>query len=312
MELPSQGLSLLYVNELARVIAATGDITIERASADAAAIVRFVAEGGEPFAQHKAAELAAARAAGTPLGHVLGFRDFLGLRFVTTTDVLVPHPCTEILTLLCGHIIERDDLDPRIGCEVGVGCGAVSISLLSRYENLVMLASEVSDAARAVAADNASRLLGAGHERLRLFSVQALDHVIEPFTEIGVSDFSVDLIVSNPPYLLSDDDISAEYRDHMPDISLYAPNGDALLFYREIAKWAPQVLSTTGFVALETRTARVHDVARLFAANGLEVSVWDKAAVDHTVNLDELHPLDRSRPFRNHSYLIAHRPEARA
>ena len=130
------------------------------------------------------------RAAGEPLAYITGVREFWSLPLVTTPEVLVPRPETELMVERCLAILGAG---PRSVADLGTGSGAIALALARERPAWQILATDASAAALEVAAINRERL-GAGNVQLRLGSW------CQP---LGTQHF--DAIVSNPPYVAEDD-----------------------------------------------------------------------------------------------------------
>lgn len=176
------------------------------------------------------------RAAGEPLAYLVGAREFYGRRFAVTPAVLIPRPETEALVeWAIGHA-------PRGArvLDLGVGSGAIALTLALERPDLVVTATDRSSEAIAVAADNAQRL-GAAGVALRAGDWYAALDAGERF----------ELIVSNPPYVhagdphLAEGDLRFEPRDALTD------GADGLDALRRIVGGATGRLSPGGGIALE-------------------------------------------------------------
>ncbi|WP_204114087.1 peptide chain release factor N(5)-glutamine methyltransferase [Shimia biformata] len=206
--------------------------------------------------EQRAAEYLDRRIAREPLSHILGQRAFFNHAFTVTADVLDPRPETEALVLAALNTRFSDVLD------LGTGSGAIIISLLAARPAARGLATDLSEAALAVAGDNATRIGVA--DRLRLAQSDWFSSVVGRF----------DLIVSNPPYIALD-----EMPDLAPELA-YEPRmaltdeGDGLSAYRRIAVGAADHLADNGRVMVEIGWQQGPDVAAIFKAAGLvEVAI---------------------------------------
>lgn len=135
--------------------------------------------------------LALRRLAGEPMAYLLGHREFMGHRFRVTPDVLIPRPDTEVLVETALECI--DGLTGPMVLDLGTGSGAIAVSIALARRDARVMASDVSAAALAVAAANAWELTAA------VRFVEGSWYEAVPVGE------GFDLIVSNPPYVASDD-----------------------------------------------------------------------------------------------------------
>lgn len=194
----------------------------------------------------------AARAARQPVGQIVGERLFWGRRFRVTRDTLDPRPETE-------GLIEAALAEPfATVLDLGTGTGCIAVTLLAERPAAHGIATDLSPAALAVAAENAAALGAASRLELRLSDWFA-----------AVPE-RVDLILSNPPYIAADemDTLAPEVRLWEPHLAL-SPGGDGLDAYRAIARGAPAHLRPGGRLLLEIGAAQGRAVAGLVEAAGL-------------------------------------------
>lgn len=166
-------------------------------------------EAVSPQNADRALDLFRRRAAGEPAAYLLGVREFYGREFSVDPRVLVPRPETE-------HLVEAAlglDLPPTARVlDVGVGSGAIAVTLGLERPGWRITATDVSPGALAVARRNAHRL-GA---RIALVGCDLT-------TALDLATF--DLVVANLPYLAPEErhEISREVLDHEPSLALFAP-----------------------------------------------------------------------------------------
>ncbi len=179
-------------------------------------------------------ELVERRCAGVPTQYLTGVQEFFGLEFEVTPDVLIPRPETEHLVEAALEVARPGD---RI-VDVGTGSGCVAIALKSKLPDVYVGACDVSPAALEVAGRNAKRL-GAKIE----FFAGDLAEALRPA--------SVDLLVSNPPYVPLADlpGLQRELRAE-PSTALFGGE-DGLEAYRRLAPQAAVVLRPGGRLLLE-------------------------------------------------------------
>ena len=125
------------------------------------------------------------RAAREPFQYITGKQEFYGLDFIVSPDVLIPRPETEIIVENAIEVLKKKS-NPRF-CEIGVGSGCISISILNEIKTATAIGVDISENALQIARQNAEK------------------HSVENRLELKVSDMfsnikdkKFDLIVSNP------------------------------------------------------------------------------------------------------------------
>jgi release factor glutamine methyltransferase len=196
------------------------------------------------------------RLVGEPIQYITGETEFYGLPFRVTRDVLVPRRETEHLVEWVLDLASRFAA-PRI-VDVGTGSGAIAVALAYKLQNAQFTAIDLSDAALAVARENAERNSVAG--RVRFLRGDLL---------VPVAEERFDLVVSNPPYVpaIDRDSLAVEVRDYEPALALFAGD-DGLEVYRRLIPTAHAALAPGGFVALEIGFGQSEAVETLLADTG--------------------------------------------
>lgn len=196
------------------------------------------------------------RIAHEPVSRILGSREFYGRLFKVTPDVLDPRADTEALVELVLDIVRGDQaLQGEITiADIGVGSGAILVTLLAELPKARGIAIDVSEAALVVAADNA--LTHGVADRMTTVATRGLQGITQP----------LDIIVSNPPYIVSSDiaGLDASVRQFDPHLALDG-GPDGLQIYREIASDI-RLLSQNCWVALEFGSGQLLDVQGIFSA----------------------------------------------
>ena len=194
------------------------------------------------------------RAAREPLQYITGRQEFYGLDFRVTSDVLIPRPETEIIVENAIEIL-KPRKETRF-CEIGVGSGCISVSILHNIETASALGLDVSEKALEVAKLNA--------ENHRVFDRLNLK-VSDVFDALTAEKF--DVIVSNPPYIPQRDiaDLQAEVRDFEP-LSALTDGAGGLSIIEKIVRGAPEFLNSNGFLLMEIGFGQAAAVKRLFDA----------------------------------------------
>lgn len=143
------------------------------------------------------------RATGLPVAYVTGEKEFWGLTFRVTPDVLIPKPDTETLVERAIETLAKGYAQGgahRAALDVCTGSGCVAVALARSVPGLLVTATDISEAALRVAEGNA-RKLGPQDRPIRLVIGDLRDGLPPPSTP---SSPGYDLIVSNPPYVPSD------------------------------------------------------------------------------------------------------------
>lgn len=218
--------------------------------------------------------LVSARARGKPVAYLTGHKEFYGLDFRVGPGVLVPRPETEHLVDAALELLKQDERGaPRIA-DVGTGAGAIACSLAAERSDAVLLATELAPAPCRTAAANAQALGVA--ERLCVLRADLLT---------PVRNASLDLVVSNPPYLATGDPrIDQHVVSHEPALALFAGQ-DGLAVYRRLLPEALRVLRPGGHLVLELGEGQREAVAALTTQAGLRTGrcVKDLAGIDRVL-----------------------------
>lgn len=197
------------------------------------------------------------RADGVPLAYLLGEREFHGLSLEVTPAVLVPRPDTETLVDWAMGILSSEGPLGQLAhpdvIDLGTGSGAIAIAVQHACPRARVTAVDASPDALAVACRNAARLAPAVACRHGLW----LD---------GVTDASLDLILSNPPYVALGDPHWPGLR-HEPREAL-ASGPDGLDDLRLIGADAPRCLRPGGWILLEHGADQGASVRSLLADAG--------------------------------------------
>lgn len=211
------------------------------------------------------------RAAREPLQYIRGHQEFYGLDFIVTPDVLIPRPETEILVENAVKALRTKD-SPTF-CEVGVGSGCISVSILHQVPNATAVGLDISENALEIAKKNAEK-----HAVVNRLTFLRSD------VFAALADRRFDMIVSNPPYVpLSDfETLQPEVRDFEPHVAL-TDGADGLSIIEKIVTGAPQFLHPGGSLLMEIGFAQAEAAGRL-----LDRQIWQ-----HLEFIDDLQSIPR-------------------
>lgn len=203
-----------------------------------------------------------------PLQHIVGYQEFMGLRFMVNSDVLIPRQDTEILV----EEVMRYLHDGMRILDMCTGSGCILLSLLQYSNDCEGVGSDISEAALAVARTNAEHL-----QKDAAFVQSDLFENIEG---------KYDVIVSNPPYIPTKviETLEAEVRDYDPMNALDGKE-DGLHFYRRIVDKAGEYLYSGGMLFFEIGHDQAEAVKSLMMEAGyVDVSVCkDLGGLDRVV-----------------------------
>lgn len=214
-------------------------------------------------------------AEGEPLAYLVGEREFYGLPFSVTPDVLIPRPETEALVdLALAWAHTRSLPSPRI-VDVGTGSGAIAVTLALKLPHARVIGVDISWEALLIARVNAQRHGVA--ERLSLVLGDLLEALIGPF----------DAILANPPYVSEAELEALEVGRWEPRVALDG-GPDGLDLVRRLLEQAPKRLAPGGLLALEIGADQGDRVAALCRATfpHAEVAILpDLAGLDRVVRV---------------------------
>lgn len=205
------------------------------------------------------------RKSGYPIQYILGKQEFMGLDFYVKEGVLIPRPDTEILVeniieLVKSKYFKDKELIKIV--DIGTGSGAITLSLAHYLENAHVYSIDISDTALQVAKENAKRL---GLESKVTFIKGDL---LNPLGELNIYN-SIDIIVSNPPYIPTKDiaALQKEVAEYEPKLALDGGE-DGLDFYRRIICESGKYLAPSGVLAFEIGCNQGNDVKNLMEDKG--------------------------------------------
>lgn len=218
--------------------------------------------------------LVARRREREPVAYILGHRDFYGRRFKVSPSVLIPRPDTETLVehaLAC--------IPENAACrvlDVGTGSGVIAVTIAAMRPLAVVTATDISEAALEVAAENAERLQVAS--RIRFERADLLGDAEQ-----------YDVIVSNPPYIARADlaALQPEIREHEPMTALEAGE-DGLDVIKALLFAAEAATANGAQILIEVGAGQAAPVAELAAARTAwrPVAVYpDLGRIDRVVHL---------------------------
>ena len=192
-----------------------------------------------------------------PIDYIINKKFFLDNEFYVNEDVLIPRPETEELT----NWILQDNLEIKekkrvIDIATGSGCIAISLSYHNKYFETVGI--DISKKALDVCEINKKRISS---------EVTFLEHDIrikKNFSE------KFDIVVSNPPYLTKNETLTiGQNVKFEPQIALFAPSNNPLLYYKKIFDFSRVNLNKNGQIYLEINPVYIKEIKQILAENNL-------------------------------------------
>jgi release factor glutamine methyltransferase len=197
-------------------------------------------------------ELISRRSKREPLQHITENQEFYGLDFFVSKDVLIPRPETEtIVETSLQNLTENSTF-----CEVGIGSGCISVSILHNLVSATAIGLDISEKALKIAETNAKT-----HNVSNRLTLKTSDI----FSSLTTEKF--DAIVSNPPYIASETISTLQ-----PEVQYFEPlnaltdGGNGLSIVETLITESPKYLKPNGFLLIEIGFDQA-EIVRSFAEN---------------------------------------------
>jgi len=203
-------------------------------------------------------ELIERRSKGEPVAYLIGRKEFWSLTFEVSSAVMIPRPQTE--TLIDGAIkVFPAESSPSV-FEIGTGSGAIAIALATELPRASIIATDVSSDALSLAEKNAA----SNGVRNSITFVEG-----DLFAAVKANQKSFDLIISNPPYIPTEEIplLPPGIRDYEPRIALDG-GFDGLEYYRQVVEQSHDYLKPGGCLILEVGNGQSQDVCTIISRTG--------------------------------------------
>ena len=200
--------------------------------------------------------------AGEPLAYILGRWEFYGMELTVNKDVLIPRDDTCAVTELAIKQCLFLPPNPRI-LDLCTGSGCIGLAIANRVKDARVTLGDISKAALTVAKKNITDLKMSG----RVSAVQT-DALAKPMAFLG----KFDMIVSNPPYITSQEmkELPRSVADYEPHLALHGGD-DGLEFYRAIARNYSSALKPGGYLCFEFGMGQGDSVCAILEENGYTI-----------------------------------------
>ena len=209
--------------------------------------------------EQKAEELTRRRLSGEPVAYITGAWEFYGLPMTVTPDVLIPRMDTELLVDTAKELLTGRQMDARI-LDLCCGSGCITCAIGHELPATRLVAVDISASALEICRKN----IATNRLSSRAICVQA-DATVSPPLSMG----QFDMIISNPPYIASDEIMTLDpsVRDFEP---IWALDGgpDGLKFYKAIIKYWKALLRSGGALLFEVGEGQAEPVKEMLLAGG--------------------------------------------
>lgn len=200
------------------------------------------------------------RLGGEPIQYVLGHWAFRGLDLAIDQRVLIPRPETEVIVDLVLSEVSTRALERPLVVDLGTGSGAIGLSVAAEHPRAEVVATDVSPDALAVARSN---LAGLGMAGSRVTMHEGSWFAALPESIMG----SIDVVVSNPPYIGADENLPPSVVDWEPHNALVAgPRG--IEFVEHLLVEARSWLAPLGVLIIEMASDQTHSARELASLAG--------------------------------------------
>jgi release factor glutamine methyltransferase len=194
-----------------------------------------------------------------PVQRILGYAYFRNLRLELNEHALIPRPDTESVVDAALEAVDRQGGRCRV-LDIGTGSGAIAIAIAQECPSCEVHATDISEGA-----------LEISHHNAKLNGTKVRFHKADIVSGLDLPNSSVDVLVSNPPYVASDqtERLAPEVLTWDPATALFS-GPDELLFYRRIFAETPPLLKNGADVVLEIGDKQARTILELGRRSGFE------------------------------------------
>jgi release factor glutamine methyltransferase len=196
-----------------------------------------------------------------PIQYILGETEFFGLTFRVNKHVLIPRPETEELVEHAVKALQQQSKKNYRILDLGTGSGCIAIALKKQLPSANVFAADVSPGALELANTNAKL----NNLDVTFLEADMLDKYVAAAIRKVAGTEPFDLIISNPPYILHEEEpgLHKRVKNFEPSLALFVEGNDPLLFYRRIADIAADLLASDGTTWLECHASYASSVGQM-------------------------------------------------
>jgi release factor glutamine methyltransferase len=197
-----------------------------------------------------------------PIAYLVGKTEFYSMEIIVTPDCMIPRPETELLVQRAIEFL-RTRSGTQFVCDLCTGSGCIAVAIAKNYPNARIIATDICDAALAVAAKNIE--MHQLQDKIKLLSGDLFEPII-PQLDTG----KCDLIVCNPPYVSSSEyeKLDKNVKDYEPRLALFAGD-DGMDIYKRIIEKVDQFLKPNGALIMEIGYSQGQAIKEMLEPNGI-------------------------------------------
>lgn len=208
------------------------------------------------------------RASGKPLQYITGHQEFMSLDFNVNSSVLIPRQDTEILVEAVIEFAKKTEAAKLNVLDMGTGSGCIAISIAHYIKGCYVTAVDISAEALKLARENAARV--GVQDRVTFLQ----SDLFQGFSLSCKNNNLFDIIVSNPPYITSDEmsKLDRQVKDFEPILAL-SGGEDGLTYYKKIISESGKFLNSGGLLAFEVGYNQAAQVSHLMEEGFSDINV---------------------------------------
>jgi release factor glutamine methyltransferase len=189
-----------------------------------------------------------------PVQYIVGKTEFYGLEININPAVLIPRPETEEVV----DLITKENQKPENIVDLATGSGCIALALKSKFSSSKVYATDISHKAIEVAKGNAEQ------------NNLEVEFMVSDILKDEIPYCGIDVLVSNPPYVRMNEKslMNKNVLEYEPELALFVPDEDPLIFYRNILRKAYSCLKPDGKVYFEINEALGEELLELFRTEG--------------------------------------------